>query len=110
MPARSLPMLRAITSVTSRTHCPYCAFQCGMAITTASPEAARLDVKADDEFPVNRGQMCVKGFTSAELVDHPDRLTVPLLRGRGGRLLAASWDTALDFIAERLLRLREVHG
>ena len=52
---------------------------------TNAPETA-LEVKADDEFPVNRGQMCIKGFTSAALIDHPARLTAPLLRGRDGQL------------------------
>jgi assimilatory nitrate reductase catalytic subunit len=54
--------------------------------------------------------MCTKGFTSAVLLDHPARLTSPLLRGRGGKLVPASWEAALDFVAERLLSIRERHG
>jgi assimilatory nitrate reductase catalytic subunit len=110
MLARPLPALRAITSVTTRTHCPYCAFQCGMAVTSVAGSDTALEVKADQEFPVNRGQMCIKGFTSGDLVDHPARLTAPRLRARDGRLVPASWDAALDFVAERLLQLRAAHG
>lgn len=87
----------------TRTHCPYCAFQCGMVMSGGS-------VTADAEFPVNRGQMCVKGFSAAELLGHPGRLTTPKVRGRDGRLIAASWDAALDHVAERLLAIRAVHG
>jgi assimilatory nitrate reductase catalytic subunit len=103
-----------------KTHCPYCAFQCGMRVTPragakapafqAGATASAFDVRADEDFPVNRGQMCTKGFTSAELLDHPARVTTPLLRGRIGRLLPASWDEALDFVAERLVAIRERHG
>ena len=62
----ALPVLRAVTAVTTRTHCPYCAFQCGMAVTSDTEGAVPLEVKPDEDFPVNRGQMCIKGFTSAE--------------------------------------------
>jgi assimilatory nitrate reductase catalytic subunit len=81
-----------------------------MAVTSVTGAEAPLDVKPDQDFPVNRGQMCIKGFTSADIVDHPGRLTAPLLRGADGRLVPASWDAALDFIAERLLKLRAAHG
>ena len=46
--------------------------------------------------------MCIKGFTSGDLLDHPQRVTTPLLRGRDGQLAPASWEAALDFVAERL--------
>ena len=108
--SRPLPVLRAVTSVTTRTHCPYCAFQCGMAVTSVTAAETTLEVRPDQDFPVNRGQMCIKGFTSADLIDHPGRLTAPLVRGADGRLVPATWDAALDFIAERLLKLRATYG
>ncbi|XXX81796.1 molybdopterin oxidoreductase family protein [Sorangium sp. So ce134] len=110
MASRASLHLKVVTSETTRTHCPYCAFQCGMVMTDLSPFSGPIEVRPDEDFPVNRGQMCIKGFTSADLLDHRARLTSPLLRGRDGRLLPARWDTALDFIAERLLQLREAHG
>jgi assimilatory nitrate reductase catalytic subunit len=69
-----------------------------------------LTVQGDPDFPVNRGQMCIKGFTSAALIDHPARLTAPLVRTRTGVLAPVSWDTALDEIAERLSSIRARHG
>src|SRR5262245_40088685 len=108
------PVLRAVTERVTRTHCPYCAFQCGMTVKTTSGATAsdgaetnaRPEVRPDAEFPVNRGQMCIKGFTSAELLEHPGRLLAPMIRGRSGRLVPASWEAALDFVAEGVLRLR----
>src|SRR5579863_6026675 len=100
----SLPTLATLATLPTRTHCPYCAFQCGMTVSQA------LEVRPDDTFPVNRGQMCTKGFTSANLLDHAERVTTPLLRGSDGRLTPATWDDALDFIAQRLLAIRAAHG
>lgn len=105
-----LPALQVVGSETTKTHCPYCAFQCGMTVKSRSPGASELAVQADPEFPVNRGQMCIKGFTSAELLDHPARLLSPKLRSRDGALLPVTWDTALDFIADKLSSLKAAHG
>jgi assimilatory nitrate reductase catalytic subunit len=107
--ARALPLLHGGPSGPVKTHCPYCAFQCGMTVTPADIDR-ELKVQADEEFPVNRGQMCIKGFTSAALLDHPDRLRSPLLRGADGKLSPVSWDTALNYIAERISTLQEAHG
>ncbi|HEX2874486.1 MAG TPA: molybdopterin oxidoreductase family protein [Polyangiaceae bacterium] len=108
--SRSAPHLAAVTSHTVKTHCPYCAFQCGMAVTTTRSTATQLHIAADPEFPVNRGQMCIKGFTSGALLDHPERIRQPLLRQSNGRLAPTSWSSALDFIAERVLALQAQHG
>ena len=57
-----------------------------------------LKVKVLD-FPVNRGGLCQKGWSAAELLDHPERLTTPLIRDAKGRALRpASWDEALERI------------
>ena len=66
------------------THCPYCALQCSMSV---SPLA---------EVGAGPGGLCRKGWTSADLLRSPHRLTTPLVRDRrGGPLLEASWDEAL---------------
>src|SRR5664279_2128563 len=71
------------------THCPYCALQCGLTLVR---KGGRLEVEGRD-FAVNRGNLCRKGWTSAELLDAPDRLLSPLLRPhRGAPLAPVSWD------------------
>ena len=58
------------------------------------------------DFPTNRGGLCQKGWTAAALLDHPERLTTPLLRRtKRDRLAPASWDEAMDFIAAGIARL-----
>jgi assimilatory nitrate reductase catalytic subunit len=110
--SRSALHLAPVSSETVKTHCPYCAFQCGMEVTTLRGGAggSELRITANPDFPVNRGQMCVKGFTSGALLDHPARLRKPMLRQPSGRLAPVSWSEALDFIAEKLLALQSAHG
>lgn len=108
--SRSSPHLAAVTAETVKTHCPYCAFQCGMEVTTLRGTTTQLRIAADPDFPVNRGQMCIKGFTSAALLDHPARIKQPLLRQANGKFAPVSWSSALDFVAERLLALQKAYG
>jgi len=79
-------------------------------MTLSSSDGALPEVKADPEFPVNRGQMCIKGFTSAALLEHEARLHTPLMRDERGALVPVSWEVALDFVAERLMAIRAEHG
>jgi assimilatory nitrate reductase catalytic subunit len=89
------------------THCPYCSLQCGM---TLAREGRALEVRARD-FPVNEGALCRKGWTATGLRGSRERLTTPLLRDRAsGELRAASWDEALDVVADGVRRLQAERG
>src|SRR5689334_8520477 len=87
------------------THCPYCALQCGI-VLRPEPAPVRLEPTM---FPVNRGGLCAKGWTAAELLEHPDRLRTPLIRD-GADLRPAGWDEALDLIAGRVVAAQRDHG
>lgn len=90
------------------THCPYCALQCA---TTLHPveRPGGVEVRPRD-FPTNRGGLCRKGWTAAEVLTVPDRLTTPLVRDASGELVEATWDEALDFVAERIRSMQLAHG
>ena len=89
------------------THCPYCALQCGMTLTQ---EPQGLVVSPRD-FPTNRGGLCQKGWTSADLLTSPERLTTPLMRDtREAPLRPVSWEQAFDRIAADITRLQAEHG
>jgi assimilatory nitrate reductase catalytic subunit len=90
------------------THCPYCAFQCAMSLEPRAAPAAPVVVGRD--FPTNRGGLCKKGWTSAELLVARDRIVEPLMRDESGRLVPTDWDTALDRIAGCLAASRREHG
>ncbi|MEU9173797.1 molybdopterin oxidoreductase family protein [Streptomyces sp. NPDC048420] len=89
------------------THCPYCALQCGMNLTPAPDGTVEVSERAD--FPVNRGALCGKGRTAPAVLSSRVRLTSPLVRS-GGTLVPATWDEALDRIAQELSRTRAEHG
>src|SRR6476469_774318 len=89
------------------THCPYCALQCAQSLTVTPSAAVEV---AGRNFPTNRGGLCQKGWTSAELLTSRDRLATPLVRVPGGDLQAATWDDALDLVAARLRQVRSEDG
>ncbi|MBM6404978.1 molybdopterin-dependent oxidoreductase [Phycicoccus sp. CSK15P-2] len=89
------------------THCPYCALQCAQQLVRAEGPVP-VEVQARD-FPTNRGGMCQKGWSAAEVLTAPDRLTTPLVR-RDGELVPATWDEALDLVHARLEGIRDEHG
>lgn len=89
------------------THCPYCALQCGMNLVN---DKGAISVAAR-AFPTNKGGLCRKGWTAAELLSNRQRLTSPLVRDtKADKLRAASWDEALDRIVEQVRCVKERYG
>jgi assimilatory nitrate reductase catalytic subunit len=90
------------------THCPYCSLQCGISLD-ASAGPVVLDAQPD--FPTNLGGLCAKGWTAAELLEHPDRLTAPLVRDAPHEpLRSTSWDDALDRVAAGIRTAQSRYG
>lgn len=89
------------------THCPYCALQCGTEIEVRDGD---VRIRGDESFPVNRGALCIKGWTAADTLRHNERLRTPLVRDAQGQLVAASWDEALARIATGIARVQEAYG
>lgn len=89
------------------THCPYCALQCAMAVHGGPGGTADV---APLDFPTNRGGLCQKGWTAAELLDSPGRLTTPLIRDSAGEQRPASWDAALAAVTDGIRRAQHAGG
>jgi len=81
-----------------KTTCPYCGVGCGFYLGIRGNEI--VGARGDSENPVNRGCLCVKGRFGNEFINHPDRLTSPLIR-KNGVLVEATWDEAFDLIEKR---------
>jgi len=80
--------------------CPYCGVGCQLELALKKDRIIGVSPKGDGT--VNKGQACVKGkFGIVEYVHHPDRLKVPLIR-KNGNFEEATWDEAIEFIAERM--------
>ena len=91
----------------AHSHCPYCSLNCGMNLDVRGDQV--VGVKEWKAAPLTGGSLCGKGTTAFEQVNHPDRLTEPLVRV-GSAFHAASWDEALDAAAEGFLKIRDAHG
>jgi formate dehydrogenase alpha subunit len=92
-----------------RTTCPYCGVGCQIDLNINRKTGRIARTSSEIGVVPNRGNLCVKGRFGCDFVEHPDRLTTPLLR-RNGDLEPCSWDEALDFTAKRLMELKEEHG
>jgi len=86
------------------TVCPYCGVGCGIKLQVDSRDEV-VEVLDDPENRSSIGMLCVKGRFGYTFVHHSDRLTTPLIK-EGGEFRPATWDEALDLIADRLLRYR----
>ncbi|MGI9531152.1 formate dehydrogenase subunit alpha, partial [Lutimonas sp.] len=58
---------------------------------------------------VNQGHTCLKGRFAFQFYNHPDRLREPLIK-KNGSFEVVTWDEAYDFIAEKLLQVRDKYG
>jgi assimilatory nitrate reductase catalytic subunit len=71
-------------------------------------------LQPQDDFPTNRGGLCSKGWTAADLLDHKDRLLTPLVRAvpgdRTSPLRPASWEEALDRVADGIRLAQDLYG
>lgn len=101
-----------MTTPAVETHCPYCSLQCGMRLAVGAGSGRRSpEVQAWDEFPVNRGALCRKGWSAAGLYAGRERLTSPLVRDRDtGEWSAVSWDEALDRVADGIRAAQAAKG
>jgi NAD(P)H-dependent nitrite reductase large subunit len=69
-----------------------------------------VEIAGNAQFPVNKGGLCVKGWSAAGTLAHRDRLTAPLIRDANGTLKPATWEAALDTIATRVRAIQAAHG
>jgi assimilatory nitrate reductase catalytic subunit len=75
------------------------------------PASAGLWNVTRRDFPTNKGGLCQKGWTSAELLNSPERLLTPMLRdSRSQPFRAATWDEALDRIAGAVQDTQRLYG
>jgi assimilatory nitrate reductase catalytic subunit len=86
-----------------RTTCPYCGVGCG--VLARARGDGTVDIQGDPQHPANRGRLCSKGSALGETLGHDVRLLYPQIRGE-----RASWDAALDHVAQQFQRIVELHG
>ena len=88
------------------TTCPYCGVGCQLALNVKNDKIVGVSNIADSH---NQGYLCVKGRFGYEFVHSPDRLTTPLIK-KNGQFEEATWDEALDLVAEKLGAIKSEYG
>ena len=91
----------------SKAPCRFCGVGCGVMVGVK--EGKVLAVAGDELSPVNRGLLCIKGYSLPGVLYGEDRLTHPLIR-TNGTLKQTSWDEALGLIAARFQETLAAHG
>jgi formate dehydrogenase major subunit len=131
----SLPLLPRADMTSTESVCPYCGVGCA---TTYFTRDNKIVLAEGRDGPGSQGRLCVKGRYGWDYAQHPQRLTMPLIRRpehypkgplssdvRGERhsgsifdddssiraaFREATWDEALDLTATRLLAIKRDHG
>jgi formate dehydrogenase major subunit len=88
--------------------CPYCAVGCGQNVYVKDGKV--IQIEGDPDSPVSRGRLCPKGSASLQLTTGDSRqYRIKYRRPFGEKWEDLDLDTAMDMIADRVIRARE-HG
>ncbi len=90
--------------------CSYCGVGCG--IVVSRDKKGRIQVKGDEEHPVNKGMLCSKGMNlHYTVMDNSDRFKYPQMRwSRHHPREQVDWDTAIDRAAAIFKTFIANHG
>jgi formate dehydrogenase alpha subunit len=89
------------------TTCPLCGVGCNFDLNIKGGRV--VGVSTNPQAPVNKRALCVKGRYHWDMIHSPERLTTPMIR-RNGTLEEASWDEALDLVAEKFSEIKNRGG
>ena len=87
----------------TRSTCPYCGVGCGVLLRPDGQGG--LAVRGDPDHPANKGRLCSKGAALGQTVGMEQRLLHPQVDGK-----TATWDMALDLVADRFKSTIATHG
>ncbi|MBL0924411.1 MAG: molybdopterin-dependent oxidoreductase [Sphingomonadaceae bacterium] len=93
-------------TIRTKTYCQICEQACPLIVTATTDRI--VDIAPNRAAPHWR-DFCIKGASAGRVRDHPDRVLTPFRR-IDGRLVASSYEAALDDIAQRLIRLGQDFG
>ena len=93
------------------TLCEQCVWRCGVRAKVKDERVYKLE--GNPFHPHSRGMLCPRGQAGVAALYDPDRLKYPLIRSgpRGsGKWQRVSWEDALDYVAARMLEIKERYG
>jgi NADH-quinone oxidoreductase chain G len=89
------------------TICTYCGDGCRITVQTKNNQL--IEVNSAHGAGRNNGDLCPRGFFGYHVSTHPDRIAQPMIR-RNGVLVTATWEEALEYVAETCINLKLKHG
>lgn len=89
-----------------KTTCPYCGAGCNFDLNVKDGKVIGVTSTDGD---VNGRALCVKGRFGYGFIHHPDRLTTPLIK-KNGKFEEASWEEAINLVAEKLGGIKAKYG
>lgn len=91
--------------------CNVCFWRCAGTVSVENGQPWKIEGNPDDLH--SNGRFCTRGDAGLGMYTDPDRLKQPMLRvtenGRQ-RFKPVSWDEALDYIADKMNKIKEEHG
>jgi thiosulfate reductase / polysulfide reductase chain A len=93
------------------TMCEMCVWRCGVLAKVENGRVVKLE--GNPEHPHSNGKLCPRGQSGLMNTYDPDRVLTPLVRvGKRGEGLfrKASWEEALDIVAENMLAIKQKYG
>lgn len=93
------------------TYCGVCFWKCGVIASIADGKLWKIDGNPDD--PLSNGMICPRGIGGVSAHFNQERLKTPLIRkNKRGKdeWVTASWDEALDYIAEKMQTIKKNYG
>jgi len=85
------------------TVCTHCGDGCKTTLGVRRSDTGMEIVRGDnrDKSGMNGDFLCIKGRYAFDFASHPGRITRPLIR-RNGKLEEATWEAAIDLVAQKL--------
>ncbi|HEX5563774.1 MAG TPA: formate dehydrogenase subunit alpha, partial [Sporosarcina sp.] len=99
--------MRETRTKKTKTVCTFCGVGCSFEVWTKDRKI--LKIQPVSEAPVNAISTCVKGKFGWDFINSEERLTTPLIR-KGDSFVEATWNEALDLVAERLGAIHKEYG
>jgi thiosulfate reductase/polysulfide reductase chain A len=109
--ARQADLLDGTGSGYINTLCEMCVWRCGVRAKVVNERVVKLEGNPDS--PHSKGRLCARGQSGLMNTYDPDRVLTPLIRvgKRGeGKFRQASWDEALETVAENMLAIKNKYG
>lgn len=106
-----LPWYRKGDVRTTYNYCDMCPWRCGIVVKSVNGRVYKIDGNPKD--PKSRGALCARGQAGVSFLYDPDRLKQPMIRTgeRGeGTFRPVSWEEALDYTAEQMLKIKDQYG